>query len=185
MHAKVMTIIICHDKPPDRKWDWSMDDVMPRRDGPDKFEDFEKESVEIGPLKRELDFDLKDVVGFFGSLPIEVLNITRCTARWSWGVIIVRIVSLSSCHHGPKPGIDKPVRIRNNRVHLHWYMYLPFFCICICIVLRLWLISSLYTTIICLPNSLTKKVSWLMIFFQTLHMVSNLQLHHEPSCLGL
>ena len=31
-----------------------MDDVMPRRDGP---ENFEKTSVEIGPLRRELNFD--------------------------------------------------------------------------------------------------------------------------------
>ena len=23
----------CHNKPPDRKWGWSVDDIMPRRDG--------------------------------------------------------------------------------------------------------------------------------------------------------
>ena len=29
-----MTITICHNNPPpDRKWGWSVDDIMPRRDG--------------------------------------------------------------------------------------------------------------------------------------------------------
>ena len=33
-----------------------MDDVIPGRDGPEEVEDFEKESVEIGPLRWELSF---------------------------------------------------------------------------------------------------------------------------------
>ena len=33
----------CHNKSPDRKWDWSVNDVMPGRDF---HENFEKESVE-------------------------------------------------------------------------------------------------------------------------------------------
>ena len=59
---------------------------------------------------------------------IEILNITRCAAHWGgvsivWLAWLLRIVSLSSCRHGPKPGINKPVRIRNGRVRLCLYMY--------------------------------------------------------------
>ena len=32
-----MTITICHNKPPDRKWGLSEDDVMPGRDGPENL----------------------------------------------------------------------------------------------------------------------------------------------------
>ena len=53
--AKDMTITICPNKPPDKKWGWSVDDIMPRRDGPENLKNFEKESVEIGPLRWELD----------------------------------------------------------------------------------------------------------------------------------
>ena len=28
---------LCHNKPPDRKWGWSVDDVMPRRDDPENL----------------------------------------------------------------------------------------------------------------------------------------------------
>ena len=27
----------CHNKSPERKWVWSVDDVMPRRDGPENL----------------------------------------------------------------------------------------------------------------------------------------------------
>ena len=43
----------CQYKPPDKKWGWSVDDVMPGRDGP---EDFEKESVDIGPWRQRIEF---------------------------------------------------------------------------------------------------------------------------------
>ena len=49
-----MTITICYNKPPDRKWGWSVDDVMPRRDGPENLRILKKRSVEIEPLRREL-----------------------------------------------------------------------------------------------------------------------------------
>ena len=49
-----MTITICHNKPSDRKWDGSVDDVMPKRDGSENLRILKKESVEIGPLRREL-----------------------------------------------------------------------------------------------------------------------------------
>ena len=32
-----MTITICHNKPSDRKCAWSVDDVMPRGDGPENL----------------------------------------------------------------------------------------------------------------------------------------------------
>ena len=32
-----MTITICLNKPPDRKWSWSIDDVMPGRDDPENL----------------------------------------------------------------------------------------------------------------------------------------------------
>ena len=59
---------------------------------------------------------------------IEILNITRFTARWGgvsivWLARLLRIVSLFSCRHGPKPEINKPVRIWNEGVRLYLYMY--------------------------------------------------------------
>ena len=136
--TKGMTIIICHNKPPhkneagvwmtswpeemvlriwgfwkDGSWDWTVEaeswilTVERERER-------ERERVGFGSLK--------DVVGFFGSLTREILNITRCTARLA-GVSIVRIVSLSSCRHGPKPGMNKRVRTWNDRVHLWLYLY--------------------------------------------------------------
>ena len=35
--AKDMIMTICHNKPPDRKWTWSVDDVIPRGDGPENL----------------------------------------------------------------------------------------------------------------------------------------------------
>ena len=35
--GKDMKITISHNKPSDRKWGWSVDDVMPRRDGPENL----------------------------------------------------------------------------------------------------------------------------------------------------
>ena len=86
-----MTITICHNKLPDRKWSWSVDEVISRRDG---SENFEKTVVEIRPLKAKLGFlPLRRAVEFFGSRPaemnrVEILNITRCAAHWG-GVRIV------------------------------------------------------------------------------------------------
>ena len=99
----------CHNKPLVRKWGWSVDDIMTIRDGPENLRILKKSQlrVEIGPWRQTLEFSaigakriefstVEDVVGIFGSLPTEILNTTRCTARWD-GVSIVRIVSLSSC----------------------------------------------------------------------------------------
>ena len=71
-----------------KRWSW-------------EFEDFEKESFKIGPLRRELgirplrvEFWLsKDVVEFCRSLLTEILNITRCAMHW-WGQHSKNCVSL-------------------------------------------------------------------------------------------
>ena len=74
-----MTITICHNKTPDRKWDWSVDDVMPRSDGPENLRIL-KEKLSFLPLWR--------AVEFFGSLLADILSTTRSAARWG-GVSIV------------------------------------------------------------------------------------------------
>ena len=51
-----MTITICHNKPPDRKLGWSVDDIMPRRDGPENLRILKRRQLGIQPLK--------DVIGF-------------------------------------------------------------------------------------------------------------------------
>ena len=51
---------------------------MPGRDGPEDLRILEKETVESWI------WAVEDVVGFFGSLLTEILNITRCAARWGW-----------------------------------------------------------------------------------------------------
>ena len=83
-----------------------MDDVITRKDV--------HENLKI--LKRQLSFlPLMRAIDFFGSLPAEILNTTRCTACRDDGQHrLLRIVSLSSCRQGLKPEIDKPVRIRND-----------------------------------------------------------------------
>ena len=62
-----------------KRWSW-------------EFKDFEKTSVEIGALRRELGFlPLRHAVEFSDldrQRWIEILNITRCAARWG-GVSIV------------------------------------------------------------------------------------------------
>ena len=96
-----------------------------------EFEDFEKESVEIGPLRQELGirplrvefWPLKDVVEIYGSLPTGILNIT------SWGgVSIERIVSFSSCRHEPRSTWNNRVRLCFVFVYVYvyscdWYHY--------------------------------------------------------------
>ena len=67
---------------------------------------------------------LKDEVGFFRSLPTEILDITRCTVHWD-GVSIVRIVSLS-------PRVMAEVKKLINRSYLK-QQSLPVFCICVVI----------------------------------------------------
>ena len=74
---------------------------MPRSDGPENLRISKKESVEIGPWRQRVEFlplrhrvefsTVEHVVGFFGSLPTEIINITRCAARQHSGVIIVRL----------------------------------------------------------------------------------------------
>ena len=48
----------CHNKPPDRKWGWSVDDVMPGRDGPEDLRILKKSQlrVEFGPWRQRVEF---------------------------------------------------------------------------------------------------------------------------------
>ena len=79
---------------------WSVDDVMPGRDGPENLRILKKSQlkvVDIGPWRQRIEFlplrhrveflQLKDVVEFSRSLPTEILRMTRCTARM-WGQIV-------------------------------------------------------------------------------------------------
>ena len=80
---------------PDRKWDWSVYDVMPGRDDLENLRILKKRvswKVDLGPWRQRVEFSIieawswiwaiEDVVGVFGSLTTEILNITRCAARW-------------------------------------------------------------------------------------------------------
>ena len=56
-----------------------------------ELEDLKKNQlgVEIGPWKTRVevegwDWAFEDIVNFFGFQPREILNITRCVARWEW-----------------------------------------------------------------------------------------------------
>ena len=46
----------CHNKPPDRKWDWSVDNVMTGRDGPENLRNLKKESLKFGPWWLTVEF---------------------------------------------------------------------------------------------------------------------------------
>ena len=98
----------CHNKPPDRKWGWSVDDIMPGIDGPENLRILKsvswdlrfdigpwwRQTVEFLPLRHWVEFSTVAVaVKFFESLLTEILNITRCTVDWD-GVSTVKIVSL-------------------------------------------------------------------------------------------
>ena len=81
-------VIINPPKPPNRKWEWSMNYVMLGGDGPEKLRILKRGSwdwtieVRVGYSAGGVGFwPLKDVVGFFGSLPTDILNTTCYTAR--------------------------------------------------------------------------------------------------------
>ena len=102
----------CHNKTPDRKWGWSVDDVILGKDGPENLGILKKSQL------RGWIWAVEDVVGIFGSLSIEILNITRCAARWV-GVSIVRIVSFSSSRR-TEVRINKPfVPEQQSRLYLY------------------------------------------------------------------
>ena len=107
-----------------KRWSW-------------EFEDFENTAVEIRPLKIQLSFlPLRHAVDFFRSRPAEMnWDLKHHKMRRALGLGQHRMVSigfqelsLCSCRHGPKPEINKPVLIRNERVHLYLYMYLYYCC---------------------------------------------------------
>ena len=114
-----MTITIWNNKPPDRKWGWSVDDVMLRRDW-----GFKKRRLWSFLPSRHAD-------EFFGSRPAEMnwdLKHHKMRRMLGWGQQrILRIVSLSTYHHGPKPEINKTIRIWNDRIGLYLYKYLYYY----------------------------------------------------------
>ena len=67
---------------------------------------------------------IEDVVGFFGSLQTEILNITRCAARQD-GVSIVRIVSLLVLKNQSQKLIKPFIPEQQSLpvLYLHLYMY--------------------------------------------------------------
>ena len=76
----------CHNKPPDRKLGWNVDDVMPRRDVPDNLRILKRRQLRWDSWGIELGLlPLRYVVKFCRSLPTEILNPTRYAARWGWG----------------------------------------------------------------------------------------------------
>ena len=54
--AKDMTITLCHNKPPDRKWGWSVVDIMPGRDGPKNLRILKKSHLRLDHGGRQLSF---------------------------------------------------------------------------------------------------------------------------------
>ena len=94
----------CHNNPPDRKWVWSLYDVMPGRDGPENSRILKKSQlkVDIGPRRQIVEFLLLgyrvEIWGFghwveelsfsdfYRQRWIEILNTTRCAERWGWGL---------------------------------------------------------------------------------------------------
>ena len=87
--AKDMTITICLNKSPDRKWDWSVDDVIPRRDGPENLRILKRRQLRIRPLKAGLGFlPLRHAVEFFGSRLAEMnwdLKYHKMRRMLGWG----------------------------------------------------------------------------------------------------
>ena len=89
--AKDTTITICpicHNKTPDRKLGWSVDDVMPRGDGLENLRILERQLLGIWLLKGQLRIRLlRRVVEFFGSQPAEMTrdlkhHKMRCALGW-------------------------------------------------------------------------------------------------------
>ena len=84
--GKDMTITICHNKLPEKKWGGSVDEVMPRRDGPENLRILKWRQLGIRPLKDVVEFSTVGiVVKFFGSRPADI---NWCAAHWG-GVSIV------------------------------------------------------------------------------------------------
>ena len=64
VYRKDMTITIYYNKPPDRKWGWSVDEVRPRRDGPENLRILKRQLLRFLPLRH--------AVEFLGSQPAEM-----------------------------------------------------------------------------------------------------------------
>ena len=82
------------------EWIESVVDVIPGRDGPENLRILKRQVVEVRPLMR--------AVGFFGSEKqislgldrqrwVEILNTTRCAARWGGVSIVWLAEALKNC----------------------------------------------------------------------------------------
>ena len=92
-----MTITICHNKPPDRKWGWSVDGVLPRRDGLENLRILKRVSWDWTIEASSWIWAVEDVVGFFFRISTD-RDLKPHKMRRTLGIVsIVKIVSLSSC----------------------------------------------------------------------------------------
>ena len=132
----------CHNKPLDRKWGWSVDDVMPGRDVPENLRILKKSQLRLDHGGTELSFlPLWQRLSFLGLDRwrwIETLNITRCTARW-WGQHSKKCVSFLM---SPWTEVKKLI----NRLYLKQQSLPVSACICICLCFHI-CTSPNYTTI--------------------------------------
>ena len=118
-----MTIIICHNKPPKKEMELECEWRHVQKRYPWEFEDFEK-TVSWGRL-------LKVVVEFFEFRPAEMnwdLKNHKMRRTWVEGQhsmvsICFNDLCFSPRVEGPKPEINKPVRIRNDWLRLYMYLY--------------------------------------------------------------
>ena len=109
-----------------------------RRRWAKEFEDFEKESVDSWHWVESRILTIEDVVGFFGSLLTEILNIAKCAARWVGSdcvVSIVRIMSLLVSKNWSQKLINAFVSEQQSP---------PVLCVCICICICLYLHLYIY-----------------------------------------
>ena len=113
-----MTITIVIINPQTENEAGCVNDVMPGRDGPENLRILKRVSWDWA-MEAEIWVSAIEAMswvfyrcgGDFSGLDrrrwIQILNITRCAARWD-GVSIVKSVSLSSCRYGLKLEINKP-----------------------------------------------------------------------------
>ena len=97
-----MTIIICHNKLPGRKWRWrplkwieSVVDVTLGRDGPENLRILKRPFNWVSTLKHAARFfrsKKQIILGLYRQRWVEILNTSRCTARMVGG--LHRMVSI-------------------------------------------------------------------------------------------
>ena len=99
----------CHNKPPDRKWGWSVDDIMPRRDGPENLRILRKRQlrVEFLPLRQRFEFSTIDRFSwvFWISIDRDLKHHKMChTLKWGSD----SMVSIDFSELCLSPRVEKP-----------------------------------------------------------------------------